>query len=243
MLTFLEDYPESNGTHHLVRYNIGTANTTNKIPDKVYEDVTPLMLNTNCEVVALEKGFFISQVRSEGQNTPDVPGFIYCDYEGNVLYSSADHQDIFPGFGSGIAVSADLKTMVAAAGETGIKVLDVEWSAEGVPTLTERYVLPGSGEKEIFQLDFDIAGNLHAYSKNNGYQVYAMPGEGKPAVTNAKSTLVIGGGESGIENLEYNSNAPVEYYNIQGIKVNPEEMGSGVYIKVQGTKSEKVFVK
>ena len=48
---------------------------------------------------------------------------------------------------------------------------------------------------------------------------------------------------SGIEDVVVDSdnNAPVEYYNLQGIKVeNPE---SGVYIRVQGNTVNKVLIK
>lgn len=43
----------------------------------------------------------------------------------------------------------------------------------------------------------------------------------------------------GVENIEVDENAPVEYYNLQGVKVaNPE---SGLYIRVQGNKATKVI--
>ena len=47
---------------------------------------------------------------------------------------------------------------------------------------------------------------------------------------------------SGVENFETeDANAPVEYYNLQGVKVaNPS---NGIFIKVQGNKASKVFVK
>ncbi len=47
---------------------------------------------------------------------------------------------------------------------------------------------------------------------------------------------------SGIDNVEIeNSDAPIEYYNLQGVKVaNPS---NGIFIKVQGNKASKVLVK
>ncbi len=45
----------------------------------------------------------------------------------------------------------------------------------------------------------------------------------------------------GVENIELNENAPVEYYNLQGIKV--AAPSNGIYIKVQGGKATKEFVK
>ncbi len=40
-----------------------------------------------------------------------------------------------------------------------------------------------------------------------------------------------------------NSNAPVEYYNLQGIRVNADNMPAGIYIRRQGTAVSKVLVK
>lgn len=46
---------------------------------------------------------------------------------------------------------------------------------------------------------------------------------------------------SGVNDVVFDENAPVEYFNLQGIKVsNP---GNGIYIKRQGTKAEKVILR
>lgn len=46
---------------------------------------------------------------------------------------------------------------------------------------------------------------------------------------------------TGIEGVEADENAPVEYYNLQGVRVaNPE---NGIFIRRQGAKVEKVYVK
>ena len=46
---------------------------------------------------------------------------------------------------------------------------------------------------------------------------------------------------SGVEDIECNENSTVEYFNLQGIKV--ENPSSGIFIKVQGDKATKVSVK
>jgi hypothetical protein len=40
-----------------------------------------------------------------------------------------------------------------------------------------------------------------------------------------------------------NSNTPIEYYNLQGIRVNSENLSNGIYIRRQGNKAEKVFIR
>ena len=46
---------------------------------------------------------------------------------------------------------------------------------------------------------------------------------------------------TGVEEVEFNDNAPIEYYNLQGIKI--DNPSNGIYIKVQGTKATKIIVK
>lgn len=48
-------------------------------------------------------------------------------------------------------------------------------------------------------------------------------------------------GGAGVNEMEVNENAPVEYFNLQGVKVaNPE---NGIFIRRQGSKVEKIMVK
>lgn len=49
---------------------------------------------------------------------------------------------------------------------------------------------------------------------------------------------------SGIDAIEVdNTNAPVMYFNLQGMQVNAETLTPGIYIKRQGSKAEKILVK
>ena len=46
---------------------------------------------------------------------------------------------------------------------------------------------------------------------------------------------------TGVEDVTVDENAPVEYYNLQGVRVaNPE---NGIYIRRQGSKVSKVLVR
>ncbi len=49
---------------------------------------------------------------------------------------------------------------------------------------------------------------------------------------------------SGITNITVdNSNAPVEFYNLQGVRVNAENLTPGIYVRRQGSQVSKVLVK
>lgn len=61
----------------------------------------------------------------------------------------------------------------------------------------------------------------------------------KVVFNGTRSTSAIGGVESDV----IDENAPVEYYNIQGVKVNGDNLVPGFYIVRQGKKVSKIFVK
>lgn len=54
-------------------------------------------------------------------------------------------------------------------------------------------------------------------------------------------TFVNGAGVNDI--LADDSNAPVEYYNLQGVKVSADNLSNGIYVKRQGSKATKFVVK
>lgn len=55
--------------------------------------------------------------------------------------------------------------------------------------------------------------------------------------------LIEGGDESGIQDVVVDENAPVEWFNLQGVRVNGENLTPGIYIKRQGSKAVKVLVR
>lgn len=63
----------------------------------------------------------------------------------------------------------------------------------------------------------------------------------KVGETEVYGTRFTNNANSGIENITVDENAPVEYYNLQGIKVeNPE---NGMYIRRQGSSVQKVIIR
>lgn len=56
-------------------------------------------------------------------------------------------------------------------------------------------------------------------------------------------TITLTDDTAGIENIASDDNAPVEYFNLQGIRVNADNTTSGIYIRRQGSNTTKVLVK
>lgn len=47
-------------------------------------------------------------------------------------------------------------------------------------------------------------------------------------------------GNDAVETVEFDENAPVEYYNLAGIRVQPDDAAKGILIKKQGAKVQKI---
>lgn len=247
MYSFVEDYPAGNSKMGLYRYDVGEAESWVKAPETSFSNIHQdnLMSGTNVEVITLPDGIFVSQVRAAGNNRESSPAFIYADNSGKVLFNSASLGDELPSCGSGIAITADRKVMAISEAKTGIGIWDVTWN-EGVPSFTKRYIIPGSaGNDEVNQLAFDAAGNLYAYHRSNfGMRAYSIRTEAPVAVTAAPSTLFVGP-NSGVADIiaEDDANAPVHYYNLQGIEMHADNLAPGVYIRRQGRVSRKVVIR
>ena len=248
----VEDYPAGNDQTYgglvLCRYDIGTADRLRIAPTKVFANIAAnkMFANINMEICATEKGVFVAQVRGVGNNSTGVPGFIFADFDGNVLFNSGNIKNEFNGCGSGVAITPDLKTLAVSENNNGIAVFSVAWDGN-TPTLTKLYNIPNSVGGEVSQLSFDPAGNLYAWARANnaanGMTCYALSNEHPVANTPAKASYIVMGKQTGVENLGVENEAPVEYYNLEGIRVNAENLTGGIYIRRQGQKAEKVYIR
>ncbi len=54
---------------------------------------------------------------------------------------------------------------------------------------------------------------------------------------------VVYGGQGGVNDITVDNNAPVEYYNLQGIRMNGDDLTPGLYIRRQGNTVNKVVVR
>ena len=243
MFIYVEDLPSGNGGNKLYRYDIGAEDTWGAKEPVQLADASAKLVNTNTGMLgsALHNVVFCSQTRYSGSNTAGVPAFIVIDEEGNIIFNSADLVETLDGCqGGGMALSADETKFAIVDGSASIQVYDVEWN-ENVPSFTHVASIP-TKDQEICQMSFDYAGNLHCINRKHGYFVHAVPCEVRDVVTPAKVASVLTGTKaaSGIEEVDADANAPVEYYNLQGVKVaNPE---NGIFIKKQGNKTTKVVL-
>ena len=240
MYTFSEDYPTSNGGNKVIRYDLGQNDTWAAAPSAQFDAVSALLANANVELVATDKGVFCSQTRYSGNNAEGIPAFAHIAHDGTITFNSATIASTLDGCnGGGMAIQGDLFAIVD--GSANILLYNVKWSGS-TPSFTYLYtVATPSTTAEINQLEFDPAGNIYAYSRQDGLLVYALKHDARETVTDAPEALVLEGPEVivGIEGVEIET-APAVYYNLQGVQV--ENPTNGVYIVKRGNKVTKELI-
>ncbi|WP_407401091.1 SpaA isopeptide-forming pilin-related protein [Sodaliphilus sp.] len=194
LLSFQEDIPTGNAGNQVAVYNIGTKVTTDQAPDAMFSEISSYLANTNVEITTLENGFFASQIRGSGNNTKGVPSFLYCDYEGNILFNSANIEDYDGSYGAGLAVSDDLSCIAVSTGKPYISLYDVEWN-DNVPSFKLRYTLTeytsASPQSILNQMKFDHAGNLFVADAVTGISGFAIPKDAQEVTTPAQKIQIL----------------------------------------------------
>ena len=181
-------------------------------------------------------GIWYCQYR--GAPTNEQPGLVYIDANGEEKY-----KDLVSRGGGGIRLSPDGKQIAIASSGANPKqftVYDLVWSEDGVPALRREYVITHNIGTNVYDIAWDLAGNIYICGNSGEYlKGFALP-RSEAFTTKAASKYAFEiTGASAIEVIEA-VDAPVEYYNLQGVKVaNPS---NGIFIKKQGSKATKVIL-
>lgn len=242
--TKMFSFDEDIYSNTLVRYNLGTADYITAAPEMVLSDYASKMINTNIEVEAITNGFFVSQCRADG-NAQGVPGLMYFNNAGTMLWQSPD--GMLPSYSSGVAVNAT-EDMIAVSGYNGqvyICTLAFDEYDEPVINMVNQINLPqpwNYSNRSWMQLTFDAANNLHVFSRTSGgYIVVALPGE-TASYTPAKAEYVIVK-SSALNGVSVDTEAPVQYFNLQGIEMPANALTPGIYVRRQGNATQKVVIR
>ena len=147
--------------------------------------------NTEGNVWGTSHGFFVSQVREEGQSNASATSLKFYANDGTEQMSavSEEYKDIITGSNAGgYAVSADESTLVFNGGSQDFLVFDIAWSGDK-PVLTLKYTI-NHGIAKIRQMNWDYAGNI-VCTGDAGVFVVTLPKETNNTVVPAKSTLTV----------------------------------------------------
>ena len=194
LFVYNEDAAGTLPANGMVVYNIGQEDGTilrtwETAPSAVY----PLtgQGNTEGNPWGTSHGFFVSQVRTEGQNSAGYTSLKFYDYEGQEQMSSAsdEYKEIITGSDAGgYVVSADESTLVFNGGSQEFLVFDITWEGDK-PVLTHKYTI-NHGIASIRQMNWDYAGNI-VCSGDNGVQIVTMPKEVNNTLVPAKKALTV----------------------------------------------------
>ncbi len=220
---------------------------------------TSSVLPTPTYVDAFNGKYTISRDRSANIQFDNEGGIWYVQYRGTpnnsepalVYVNAAGEIKYFEGAGgkvrrnAGLSVSPDGKFLAVPSASGTVSVYEIIRLEDGSIYLNEEYKITGVGSNE-YSLAWDAAGNLYGGNATNEFvKGYALP-RTEPFTTKAASKysfVKTADGLVGVEGVEVDANAPVKYYNLQGIEVNADNLNNGIYIKVQGKKSSKIYVK
>ncbi|MBQ7941916.1 MAG: hypothetical protein IJ328_05865 [Muribaculaceae bacterium] len=214
----------------------------------LYSDGTTKVnfFNGTHAIDATTNGLWMAQYRGTPKKAePSL--FYYSNKTGYVEYSYYEKQS--HNNSAALAVNEDLGLVAhTIKGDANATIMQYSEDEEGQITMNQISTgndMAALGTKAD-AMSFDYAGNLYAITSGNEIMaVYALPdalvGE-NTRTTPAKSTLLAefsdGDKLTSIDGINADANAPVEYYNLQGVKVeNPEK---GIFIKKQGSKTTKV---
>lgn len=249
LYSFSEDHEGLNGKgateNGLVYYELSAfpwavTKAPTVLPSNGYKS---MLANQSANLIPYKNGFFAVQARGAGNQVVGCPGFIYVSAADNAIKFNSGNLEDLPSVQNGLAITPDGKTL-AVCMASNIAVYDVTWEGD-TPTLTYRYTVNSGATTTHTHLSFDYAGNLHMYKPSSGYYIYSLAQENPTVSTPARAEYSIkvstGVEEIGIEDAE--NNAPVEYFNINGVRMNAENLLPGIYIKRQGKKVEKVLIK
>ena len=218
-------------------YALGTAEvlpTPTMIPSLSGYTIAPQVTNVEYDS---HGGMWYCQYRGTPSNTE--PALIYIDANGEQRY--------FEGVGGmargggGIRLSPDETQIAISTSKTTFSIYDLEYLEDGGVELVERTRITHGIGTNCYDMAWDLAGNIYICGNSGEYlKGFALP-RTEAATTKAASKYAFTIDDpTAIDEVEFDENAPVEYYNLQGVKVeNPEK---GVFIKKQGKKAIKVVL-
>ena len=240
----------ADGKYVINVYNVGKEDGTlvsqwDAVPSKVIE--LPAGMTADASIQVVEQGVWVAQtVANATANTETSPAYMFIDNDGNITFNSATSDMLGSiNLGSAIAVNKDASVLVTNTSSV-FNFYNVTWEGS-TPSMTLAYTYThniGIGSTKnadgdyVEQMTFDYAGRLVAAGRYLG--VFTIPTDNNTCETPGRVHVTVGQAAVAVERVEVDANAPVEYYNLQGVKVaNPEK---GIFIKKQGTRTTKVVL-
>lgn len=174
--------------NNMLQYNVGSSIAPwVTAPSAVVFDngATGNLESTGNSAIAPDNrgGWFISQSRNSGADTPDAPVLIHISASGSIDFNSGSTSLIGSSYGGGLAVSYN-GNLLAIAANSDYQVYNVTYNSANVPALTLAYDIKPAPGQINYSLAFDRADNLYAVSQN----ARLLAGYGLPIADNTFAT-------------------------------------------------------
>lgn len=206
LFVYNEDAKGTLPANGMAVYNIGQEDGTilhswETAPSAVY--TLTGQANTEGNPWGTSHGFFVSQVRTSGNNNSGATSLKFYSNDGTEQMSSAsdEYKEIITGSNAGgYVVSADESVMVFNDGDTQFLVFDITWEGDK-PVMALRYTIK-HGISAIRQMNWDYAGNI-VCSGDAGIHIVSLPKDVNVTTVPAKKalTVVVGNKTTGVENI------------------------------------------
>ncbi len=245
--TTIITYDEDIFKNKLAKNVIGNGKTTGNPLELVGEGFGGNLVNTNTALKTVKNGVFVTQRRANGMETA-IFGLGYITLpEAELIWTAGDMVDVDPEFlpsaNNGVDVN-QAGDLLAISTYTGVNVYLLSWE-DNKPVLEpyKSITSPMQGGKNTL-VKFDAGNNIHVSSETMGYYTIAMADEEPISTTPAPSTSAIEK-TSDVKSIsvEAANDGEAVYYNVNGVKVNGNNLPAGVYVKVVGKTATKVVVK
>ena len=206
LFVYNEDAAGTLPANGMAVYNIGQEDGTilhkwETAPSAVY--TLTGQANTEGNPWGTSHGFFVSQVREDGQNNSGATSLKFYSNDGTEQMSAAsdEYKEIITGSNAGgYVVSSDESVLIFNDGAKNFLVFDIAWEGDK-PVLTLRYTI-NHGITKIRQMNWDYAGNI-VCSGDAGIHIVSLPKDENITLVPAKKalTVVVGNGGSSVENI------------------------------------------
>ena len=197
LYTFDKNYtgPEANNTGNILRYDIGNLETAWEIAPSavIYSDGKNGNLQQNfnsCIAPDGRGGWWISQFRYT--DAPGVPSLIHMGTDGLVDFNSGNTTTLIgSSVMGGMAVNGDY-TKIAMGTNNEVRVFDVIFSEEGVPSLELYYTIKPALGQNTGGIAFDKPGNIYIISNSQErLGVWGLPVSDNSFTTPAPSAQTV----------------------------------------------------
>ena len=220
-------------------YELGTASTL-PTPSEVSVFHQHLSAAPQCVSVCYDNrgGIWYCQYRGTNTLAKATPDLVYVDANGVEKYRK---WDTVRG-GGGIRFNSDFSQIAIASSASTFSIYNIEYAEDNTPTLTEVETITHGIGTNLNDIAWDLANNIYICGNSKEYlKGFAVPRANNVFATAAASKYALNIDEAtAVGEINTDANAPVEYYNLQGMKV--ENPANGIFIRKQGSKTTKVVL-